>query len=225
MERHGDDEDGLMLQSDSYRVYLAPAEYIDSDHPLVRRTAEDLALGAADSAEVIRRLFRKVRDIRYGAPDFDRLDSFKASTLLREGGGYCVPKAAAFTALARAVGFPARIAFADVTNHLATPATLELMGGNVFAWHGYAEVWLNGRWIKLSPTFDTAMCKAMNVPVLEFDGASDAHLQTFDAERRLFMSFDHVHGSFHDVPARFLVGEMVRLYPKTCAIIRDRQTR
>ena len=211
-----------MIQTDSHRVYLSPAEYIDSDHPLVCRIAGDLAAGAKDCAEVIGRLFRKVRDIHYGSPHFDRLDSFKASTLLREGSGYCVPKAAALAALARAAGFPARIAFADVTNHLATPGTLELMGGNVFAWHGYAEVYLGGRWFKLSPTFDTAMCRTMNVPVLEFDGASDAHLQAFDTERRLFMSYDRVHGSFHDVPARFLVREMVRLYPKTWAMIRDR---
>lgn len=214
-----------MLQTDSHRVYLAPAEYIDSDHPLVCRTAHDLARGAKDCAEVIRRLFRKVRDIHYGSPHFDRLDSFKASTLLQEGSGYCVPKAAALVALARATGSPARIAFADVTNHLARQGTLELMGGNVFAWHGYAEVYLGGRWLKLSPTFDTAMCKIMNVPVLEFDGESDAHLQAFDTERRLFMSYDRMHGSFHDVPARFLAREMVRLYPQTWALIRDQHAR
>lgn len=212
-----------MLDTDSHRVYLAPAEYIDSDHPLVCRTAADLAWGVKEPGEVICRLFRKVRDIPYGSPDFDRLESFKASTLLREERGYCVPKAAAMVALARAAGFPARIAFADVTNHLATPGTLELMGGNAFAWHGYAEVDLGGRWIKLSPTFDSALCKIMNVPVLEFDGISDAHLQAFDVQRRLFMNYDRMHGSFHDVPARFLTREMVRLYPKAWAVIRNRQ--
>jgi transglutaminase-like putative cysteine protease len=87
-----------------------------------------------------------VRDLHYGAPDFDRLESFKASTVLREGEGYCVPKACAFVALCRASDLPARLAFADVTNHLASPRTLELMGGELFAWHGYAEVLIDGRW-------------------------------------------------------------------------------
>ena len=150
-----------------------------------------------------------MRDIRYDAPDFDRLDSFKASTLLAEGKGYCVPKAAAFAALARAAGIPARLGFADVTNHLATPGTLERMGGPVFAWHGYAEILIGGRWLKVSPTFDAPLCRKMGVATLEFDGLSDAHLQPFDSSGRVFMSYDKLHGVFHDVPARFLAVEMV----------------
>jgi transglutaminase-like putative cysteine protease len=209
-----------MLETETHRVYLAPAEYVDSDHPLVRREAARLADGAADPAELARRLFYRVRDIRYDAPDFDRLDSFKASTLLAEGKGYCVPKAAAFAALARAAGIPARLGFADVTNHLATPGTLERMGGPVFAWHGYAEILIGGRWLKVSPTFDAPLCRKMGVATLEFDGLSDAHLQPFDSSGRVFMSYDKLHGVFHDVPARFLAVEMVRLYPKAYAAIR-----
>ena len=209
-----------MIETDSNAVFLAPAEYVDSDHPEVRARAETLARGCGDPAAVAARIFYAVRDIRYGAPDFDRLDSFKASTLLAEGHGYCVPKAAAFAALCRAAGLPARLAFADVTNHLATPGTLERMGGDLFAWHGYAEVLLGGRWIKASPTFDAPLCKVMGVSPLEFDGVSDAHLQPFDAEARRFMSYDKLHGVFHDVPARFLATEMPRLYPKAVAAIR-----
>jgi transglutaminase-like putative cysteine protease len=104
-----------------------------------------------------RAIFDVVRDLRYGVPDFDRLASFKASDLLARGHGYCVPKACAFVALCRASAIPALLAFADVTNHLATAKTLELMGGDVFAWHGYAEVYLNGRWLKASPTFDAPL--------------------------------------------------------------------
>jgi transglutaminase-like putative cysteine protease len=209
-----------LIAADSNAVFLAPAEYVDSDHPRVTELAERLMCGESAPAAIAQRIFYAVRDIRYGAPDFDRLDSFKASTLLTEGSGYCVPKAAAFTALCRAAGLPARLAFADVTNHLATPRTLELMGGGIFAWHGYAEVLLGGRWVKASPTFDAPLCRRMGVKALEFDGASDAHLQPFDADGRAFMSYDRIHGVFHDVPARFLAMEMPRLYPKAHAAIR-----
>ncbi|GGC76595.1 transglutaminase-like domain-containing protein [Chelatococcus reniformis] len=209
-----------MSETDTNRVYLAPSEYVDSNHPLVLRTARALAGGAMDTAEILRRIFYRVRDIRYDAPEFDRLDSFKASDLLAEGRGYCVPKAAAFAALARAAGVPARLGFADVTNHLATGKTLERMGGLVFAWHGYAEVWTGERWLKVSPTFDAPLCEKMCVARLEFDGRSDAHLQPFDSTGRSFMSYDKLHGTFHDVPARFLAAEMVRLYPRACAAIR-----
>jgi transglutaminase-like putative cysteine protease len=205
--------------SDTDRVYLAPAEFVDSDHAIVRERAETLAPGVSSDREKAVALFTHVRDLRYGAPDFDRLDSFKASTVLREGGGYCVPKASAFVALCRASNLPARLAFADVTNHLATPRTLELMGGELFAWHGYAEVLLEGRWLKASPTFDSQLCVRMGVAPLTFDGMSDAHLQASDASGRTFMSYDRHHGTFHDVPARFLVQEMPRLYPKAYAAI------
>lgn len=212
-----------MIETDTNRVYLAPAEYVDSDHPLVRQIAAELAVGARDRIEVMRRAFNRVRDLDYGAPDFDRLASFKASTILAEGYGYCVPKAAAFAALARATGVPARLGFADVTNHLATPKTLELMRGPLFAWHGYAEVLLDGYWLKVSPTFDAPLCERMGVATLEFDGRSDAHLQPFDRDGRTFMSYDKLHGVFHDVPARFLAAEMPTLYPEAYAAIRARK--
>jgi len=214
-----------MIRTDSNRVFLAPAEYVDSDHAVVTKIARHLALEneSADLAMLAVRIFRHVREIRYDAPDFDRLDSFKASTLLLERRGYCVPKASAFAALCRASGIPSRLGFADVTNHLANPKTLELMGGPTFAWHGYAEVLLKGRWLKVSPTFDSSTCERMRANVLEFDGASDAHLQPFDRSGRNFMTYENFHGVFHDVPARFLASEMKRLYPRAYQAIRSAQ--
>jgi transglutaminase-like putative cysteine protease len=202
------------------QVYLAPAEYIDSDHPRVMALAARLAQSAAAPADFASRAFYHVRDLAYGAPDFDRLDSFRASVMLAEGRGYCVPKAAAFAALCRAGGLPARIGFADVSNHLASPRTLALMGGPVFAWHGYAEVLIDGRWLKVSPTFDAALCARLGATPLAFDGRGDGHLQPFDAEGRAFMRYDRWHGTFHDVPARFLAAEMPRRYPRAYEAIR-----
>ena len=56
----------------------------------------------------------------------------------------------------------------------------------------------------------------MGVPPLEFSGETDALLQPFDAKGREFMSYVAQHGTFFDVPAKFLIGEMMRLYPKLC---------
>jgi transglutaminase-like putative cysteine protease len=88
------------------------------------------------------------------------------------------------------------------------------MGGEVFAWHGYAEVWLEDRWVQASPTFDAPLCQRMGVAPLVFDGRNDAHLQAYDAAGRTFMSYNRLHGAFHDVPAKFLAAEMTRLYPR-----------
>ena len=79
-------------------------------------------------------------------------------------------------------------------------------------WHGYAQLLLSGRWISVSPTFDTLTCQRAGVPPLEFDGVHDALLQSFDGGAAT-MGYIKRHGLFHDVPARFLAAEMPRLYP------------
>src|SRR5206468_6072311 len=52
---------------------------------------------------------------------------FRASDCLRAKRGFCIPKAALLAAGARCLGIPARVAFADVRNHLSTKKLLELM--------------------------------------------------------------------------------------------------
>jgi transglutaminase-like putative cysteine protease len=82
----------------------------------------------------------------------------------------------------------------------------------VFAWHAYAQLFLAGRWVSVSPTFDAASCRRAGVAALAFDGEHDALLQSFGPGGST-MSYIKRHGIFHDVPARFLAGEMPRLYP------------
>ena len=87
------------------------------------------------------------------------------------------------------------------------------MGTNYFAWHGFTEVKLGERWVKASPTFNSTLCSRFGVAPLDFDGASDALLQAYDGAGRTFMRYEVLHGAFHDVPAKFLMHEMARLYP------------
>jgi transglutaminase-like putative cysteine protease len=201
------------IVTDTTGVYLAPAEYVDSDHPHILAEAERAAPRDASPAEKARALFYLVRDIRYGYVDNDDLEVYRASSVLTRRYGYCVGKASLYSALCRAAGIPARVAFADVTNHLATPRLLEAVGTNVFAWHGYSEVLLGGQWVRVSPTFNASLCAKFGVAPLEFDGVGDALLQAFDTAGTQFMRYLRTHGSFHDVPAKFLRQEMARLYP------------
>ena len=127
--------------------------------------------------------------------------------------GYCVGKAALYAALCRAGGLPARVGFADVTNHLSSEKLREKMGTNYFAWHGFTEVKLGDRWVKASPTFNSTLCDRFGVRALDFDGGCDALLQAYDGEGRTFMRYEVMHGAFHDVPAKFLIAEMARRYP------------
>lgn len=200
------------------QLFLAPAEYVDSDHDDVRAFARATVGASATPEEKARRLYTAVRDgIRYNPyTDYADLGTYRASSVLAAGNGYCVGKAALYAAAARSAGLPARLGFADVRNHLATRRLLESVGTDVFGWHGYVEVLLQGRWVKVTPTFNASLCGKLGVPVLEFDGLADALLQPADAGGRRFMEYLTDHGIFHDVPAKFLVGEMARLYPRLC---------
>jgi transglutaminase-like putative cysteine protease len=199
-------------------LYLSPAEFIDSDHAAVRAKAAELVADTADPVERSRRLYRAVRDgIRYDPyVDFTDRETFRASSVLAAGHGYCVGKAAAYIALCRAAGIPARLGLADVKNHLATPRLMEAVGTDLFAYHGYVEIMPARTWIKATPTFNLSLCQKLGVAPLEFSGEADALLQPFDAAGRQFMTYVNQHGTFFDVPAKFLMAEMARLYPKLC---------
>ena len=137
------------MDTDSDDVYLAPAEFVDSDHPAIVNFAAKVASRDASPAEKARRFYLAAREVRYD-PDLDFSDPevFRASSVLRAGAGYCVGKAALYAALCRAGGLPARVGFADVTNHLSSEKLREKMGTNYFAWHGFTEVKLADRWVR-----------------------------------------------------------------------------
>jgi transglutaminase-like putative cysteine protease len=202
------------LKSNENAIYLAPAEYIDSDHPAIQDFAARTVTADMPAAEKARRFYLAAREIRYD-PDLDYADPeiYRASSVLKAGAAYCVGKAALFAALCRAGGIPARVAFADVTNHLSSEKLREKMGTNYFAWHGFTEVFLDGGWVKASPTFNSTLCSRFGVAPLDFDGRSDALLQAYDQGGRTFMKYEVLHGAFHDVPAKFLAAEMARRYP------------
>ena len=203
------------------RLYCAAAEYVDSDHPTIRAFAAEAVSPRATPLEKARRFYLAAREIRYDYDlDYGDLEIYRASSVLKAGRAYCVGKASLFAALCRAGGVPARVAFADVTNHLSSERLREKMGTNYFAWHGFTEVKLDRRWVKASPTFNATLCARFGVAPLDFDGATDALLQAFDGEGRTFMRYERLHGAFHDVPAKFLAAEMARLYP---TLVRSRE--
>lgn len=202
------------MNTDSNDVYLAPAEFVDSDHPAILAFVATQVTSAMSATEKARRLYLAAREVRYN-PDLDFSDPevYRASSVLQAGNGYCVGKAALFAAFCRAAGLHARVGFADVTNHLSSERLREKMGTNYFAWHGFTEVLLGDRWRKASPTFNSTLCQRFGVPTLDFDGEHDALLQAFDGEGRTFMRYEVMHGAFHDVPAKFLIAEMALRYP------------
>lgn len=202
------------MTEDEIRLWTGPGDYVDSDHPEVVAFARRVTEGAGSPREKARRVYLAVRELYYDPYVDWSPEVFRASAVLAAGRGYCVGKASLMAAACRAVGVPARVAFADVTNHLATPQLLERMGTDQFYWHGFTEVAPDGRWVKASPTFNASLCQKLGVAPLDFDGENDALLQAFDSAGNTFMRYLRQHGAFHDVPARHIMQEMRGLYPK-----------
>jgi transglutaminase-like putative cysteine protease len=198
---------------------LSSTEFVDSDHPRVRDFAQAEIRGASDPVEQARRLYRAVRDEIVYDPyvDFASLESFRASACLEAGRGFCVAKAALLAASARAVGISGRVGFADVRNHLASPRLLELVGDDVFIYHGYTALFLGGRWVKATPTFNRSLCERFAVKPLDFDGRTDALFHPFDREGRKHMEYLADRGQFEDVPAREIIAAFRARYPRLFA--------
>ena len=183
-------------------TYLQPTDFIDSDSPVVAAYARQAINGATTKEEKAIRLYTTVRDgIQYDPYriDFTRHD-FRASTIIGKGYGYCVAKAIVLTAAGRWAGIPSRLRFADVRNHLTTERLKKLINTDVFFFHGYTEFLLGGRWIKVTPTFNSTLCARFRVKPLDFDGEHDAIFHPYDMEGRRHMEYVKDHGLFTDVP-------------------------
>jgi len=196
-------------------LYLRPTAFLDTGHPRVRELAETAIAGVTDTTERGVRLYYAVRDgLRYDPYSIDfSPEGFTASAVIARGRGYCVAKATVLAAAARAIGIPSRLGFADVRNHLATPRLREQMGTDVFYYHGYTELHLEGRWVKATPAFNIELCQRFGVRPLEFDGREDSIFHPLDAEGRQHMEYLHDRGSRDDVPLEELREAMARLYP------------
>jgi transglutaminase-like putative cysteine protease len=140
-------------------------------------------------------------------------DTLKASHALLKMESYCVPKANLLAACARHCGIPARIGLADVRNHLATPRLLDMLRSDVFAMHGYTELYLNDRWVKATPAFNKALCQLFNVAALEFDGLTDSVFHPFNQQGKRHMEYLRDHGQFADVPEHLFFAHLAACYP------------
>lgn len=198
---------------------LAATWYVDADHPEVSAFAHDTVQGLVDDADRAAALFAAVRDlIRYDPYVLAlRPDAMRASAVLASGRNWCVPKATLLAAACRALGIPARLGFADVRNHLSTPRLLELMGTDVFRWHGYTSVFVGGDWRKASPAFNAELCERFGVAPLEFDGRSDALLHAHDGRGERYMEYLVDHGSFSDLPFDQMAAALHASYPDMVA--------
>jgi transglutaminase-like putative cysteine protease len=193
---------------------LSPTALVDSDHAEVVAFARRHAVGD-DARERAVALYYAVRDdFRY---DPYRIDlspyGMRASTVLATGYGWCVTKAALLAAACRAIGIPTRLGYADVRNHLSTERMRQTMKTDIFVWHGYTDIWLDGAWRKATPAFNLSLCERFGLLPLEFDGVADSIYHPFDRSGNRHMEYVRQRGAFDDMPLAEIVADIARTYP------------
>jgi transglutaminase-like putative cysteine protease len=195
--------------------YLQSTPTIDYEDPAVKVFAENAAGGDVDNRERAVRLYYAVRDgIRYDPYNVTfSVEGLRASETLRRGRGWCVPKAVLLAACCRLFSIPARLGYADVRNHLSTVRMRELMTTDVFYWHGYTSILLDGEWLKATPAFNLELCEKLRLLPLEFDGRKDSIYHPLDRDGNRHMDYLNYRGEFDDVPIDEIRGTFLEKYP------------
>lgn len=204
--------------------YLKSVEFVNADHPDVQQFAMDITFGANNDVEKVKYLYYAVRDgFRY---DPYRLhfskEDMKASSLLKRDYGYCVEKSCLFAAACRVIGIPARLGFANVRNHIGTAKLEAILNTDILVFHGYAEIYLHDKWIKVTPVFNRELCEKLNVKPLEFNPNHDSIFQEYNENGGRFMEYLHQYGHFSDIPYELFMDELLKYYPHLAVQIQER---
>lgn len=197
---------------------LAPTEFIESGAPAVAALAAELRRETPATTAVA--LFDWVRDnVRYEPRSaLGGRDDYRATVVLAQRHGFCIQKAVLLAAMARAAGIPSRLGFADVRNH-QTPAWLkEFMGTDVFVYHGYVELHLDGRWVKATPAFDQASSRRAGVLPVVLDGTNDAMLHPVDPAGHPYIEYLRYRGAYDDLPFGEIQAALSEHYPTLWAM-------
>jgi transglutaminase-like putative cysteine protease len=195
------------MNDEEYQSYLTPTSIIDSGHPKVKEYALTAIGQSKEPLDMAVKLFLAVRDdIRYDPySPFYLPDHYRASSVLKRGRSFCIPKASLLCALGRACGIPSRVGFAAVRNHLATKQLIDFFGTDLFTYHAFVEFYLENRWVKATPAFNKELCERHKVPPLEFNGREDALFQPYNQANQKFMEYVEYQGVYADIPVDRIV--------------------
>jgi len=195
--------------------FKSPTTCIDSNHSSIQSLARELTTPHTTIKEKAIAIYYKVRDgWKYNPYHINfNSDKLKASLLIQKEEGHCIDKAVILIALARAAGIPARLCLAKVRNHIATEKLEEELGTNILVPHGYAELWIEDKWVKATPAFNEELCTHLKVAPLEFDGETDSVFQEYDRSGADFMEYIEEYGHFEEVPIDLMYDLMKEHYP------------
>ena len=195
--------------------YLEATEFLDYGAQEIQELVAEFKGEHLTTFQKAEGIYIKIRDgWRYNPYLISvKKDRYIASEIAKKSDGHCVDKAILLITCLRALGIPARIRLAKVTNHIAVERLTERFGTNVLTPHGMVDVFLGGKWVKATPAFNKELCELCEVAPLEFDGTEDSVFQEFNEQGEQFMEYLEDYGHFDDVPVDFMLQNLQETYP------------
>ena len=167
------DFDGLV--DIKQRKYLRPTRLCPCDDKNIKALAKKLGAWEISKEEYAKRIYYFVKNQKYLI--FKPMGG--AIGTLKSRGGVCLDQMSLVIALARAAGIKARYrlyAFTPTDELVDTmlrdnPVLMETyqMLGFLDSLHGCAELYINGKWIQIDPTFSDYLEAGMGLPVSNFE--------------------------------------------------------
>ena len=195
--------------------YLQSTCYFDFENELVQNLISEFKTDRQSDKEKTIGIYTKVRDDWKYDPYSISLskEKYKSSHIAKKQSGNCVEKSIILIACLRALGIPARLHLGKVKNHIAVERLTEKFGSNELTPHGMVNVYLDKKWLKMSPAFNKSLCEKLNVEPLDFDGENNSFLQQYNSEGSRFMEYVDDYGHFDDVPLDFMIKNIKEHYP------------
>ncbi len=196
--------------------YLKSTYYFDFESDEIQKLIQEFKTDTLTPKEKAKQVYLKIRDQWRYNPYRISLDknSYKASVISKKAETHCIDKSILLIACLRGLKIPAKIHLAKVKNHIGVVRLVEKFGTNEISPHGMVDVFLDGKWLKVSPAFNIELCHKCNVNPLEFDGEKDSIFQEFDNSGNKFMQYLEDYGSFEDVPLDFIIKNFKENYPE-----------
>ena len=193
--------------------FLVATSSLDFDSDEVQSFVAEFKTLEHKNAQAIG-LYNKVRDgFLYDPYHLDlRPHALKSSVIIGKKRAWCVEKGIVFASGLRALGIPSRLGYAIVENHIGVDKLTEILRTEKIVFHGYVDVYLEGKWTKATPAFDIKTCALCDVDPLEWDATSDSLFQAFSNKGK-FMEYHYDYGVFDDVPVALMNNEMKSYYP------------
>ena len=85
-------------------------------------------------------------------------------------------------------------------------------GIDLFVFHGYTDLFLEGRWVKATPAFNAELCARFGVQPMTFDGRSDALLHEHSADGGTYMEYVRDRGVYTDLPLGEMLATLQQVY-------------